>query len=308
MVENSEIRILSLVHKLGNGGAEKQADLFSKRSESDLLPADSVNLSMLSDYDRILVWTPISFLHKPALLLHFLLNRDKYIVGFRSSYRILGRLWRIRLVQFFIFLISKRILSNVKSSQLYFPFTLLSQKKFIYVHNFLENRDYELSIDGPIQCVFLGRLEMEKGLIELVEYWPVSHYTLEIFGKGSLQNFCLKEGLKWRGHRKFNFGEHGRQCRPCLIFPSLREEGVPNSVLEALNYGVPVVIRDNRDSSIFPDDIVYKISFSSTEEIIEVLKLIEMEDRTIQQQRMDWASEWRNKSEQDFNALMSVLC
>jgi glycosyltransferase involved in cell wall biosynthesis len=112
----------------------------------------------------------------------------------------------------------------------------------------------ELSIhsySGGFRFLFLGRLEREKGIVELCEaFWRAfdlqSSIRLDIAGWGSLDKELRK---KYAEHPGFNFlglvdGESKQQaigCANVVIVPSLVDEVFGITVVEAFAFGKPVI-------------------------------------------------------------------
>ncbi|WP_165056676.1 MULTISPECIES: glycosyltransferase [unclassified Adlercreutzia] len=103
------------------------------------------------------------------------------------------------------------------------------------------------------KLLFVGRLEEEKGIKLLLDFWKAQDskcsYELVILGSGSLeravadcQSFCSNVSFLGRL-------EHGCVLEQianseALIFPSLWYEGFPMTIAESFSLGVPVISSD----------------------------------------------------------------
>jgi len=107
-------------------------------------------------------------------------------------------------------------------------------------------------LDEPVRFLFLGQLARHKGPIEVVESFKKilgkdrTNAELHIAGKGPLeeivrQHAAAEERIKFHG---FVAGEAKDQLlreADVLVLPSKWYENAPISVLEAYNYGLPVI-------------------------------------------------------------------
>jgi glycosyltransferase involved in cell wall biosynthesis len=120
-------------------------------------------------------------------------------------------------------------------------------KKIHIVPNWVEDH-YCFNLLKSEQCIFIGRLEPQKGIIELLKAWPI-HERLIIVGDGSLKD-DVNEVIS---NRDLNVEiipklEHSELMKllgisKCLVCWS-EFEGNPKVVLESLFMGVPVVSKD----------------------------------------------------------------
>lgn len=95
-------------------------------------------------------------------------------------------------------------------------------------------------------ALFVGRLEEQKDVKTLLAAWPlvrkrVPAARLSIVGRGPLEAGLRAlgvEGVDWHGFQA-DVAPHWRTAR-ALVLPSLWE-GLPNAVLEAMSWALPVV-------------------------------------------------------------------
>jgi len=110
-----------------------------------------------------------------------------------------------------------------------------------------EPRSFSESSDTKF--LFVGQLEEHKGLKTLIEAWlsaDIKHATLEIVGRGSLDEFVAQAAsenstIVQRGRLEgAALGEAYRQADFCVV-PSLVIENAPTVISESFAAGTPVV-------------------------------------------------------------------
>jgi len=108
-----------------------------------------------------------------------------------------------------------------------------------------------------IRILFLARLEREKGVFETIDAFSLLlkkglPVTLSIAGDGSilseLKNYITTKGftedqLRFLGYVRGNDKIHAYVNHDIYCFPTYYGEGLPNSVLEAMAFGLPVITR-----------------------------------------------------------------
>lgn len=111
------------------------------------------------------------------------------------------------------------------------------------------------SLQGSIDLLFLSRVELAKGVYELLDAYQIirardSRYTLTIAGDGpeleNLRKYAADLKLEGVSFPGFVQGASKIECfRSAAIFcfPSYTE-GMPNAVLEAMAVGLPIVCSD----------------------------------------------------------------
>lgn len=96
--------------------------------------------------------------------------------------------------------------------------------------------------------LFAGRLTREKGILELIQYWPDSQ-ILDIAGDGELKDEVLqiisnKPNIRFIGtYSPSNKSIYANYLG--LVFPSLWMEGSPLVILESFAVGTPVICLSN---------------------------------------------------------------
>ena len=133
-------------------------------------------------------------------------------------------------------LVDKRLLENVSEKSISEKFYKVNQKKIINI-------------------LFMSRIEKRKGIYELLKsykeltksYQNEFEFHLDICGDGSelenIKNYIDRERLEKVTIHGFTQGEKKRMIYEkshLFIFPSYGE-GMPNAVLEAMGFGIPVI-------------------------------------------------------------------
>lgn len=120
----------------------------------------------------------------------------------------------------------------------------------------LENinlKKFDLNQNQTLNILFLSRIEKRKGIYELLEAFKLlksdtlPYITLTICGDGfelvPLQQMIEYENIKGITIKGFISGEEKRDAfanSHIFVFPS-HGEGMPNAVLEAMGFGLPIV-------------------------------------------------------------------
>lgn len=126
-------------------------------------------------------------------------------------------------------------------------FVRIEMKKTQIVPNWVEARN-NFNLPKSEQCIFIGRLEPQKGVIDLVKAWP-THERLIIVGNGPLEDDVMEvisnRDLKAEIIPRLEHSELMKLLgvSKCLVCWS-EFEGNPKVVLESLFMGVPVVAKD----------------------------------------------------------------
>jgi len=106
-----------------------------------------------------------------------------------------------------------------------------------------------------INLLFLSRIEKDKGIFELLSIYDIlkdkyPHINLIISGEGSslfdLKNYIITKQMKNVTITGFVQGDKKKQIylkSDIFVFPTFHGEGMPNVVLEAMAFGLPVITR-----------------------------------------------------------------
>lgn len=97
--------------------------------------------------------------------------------------------------------------------------------------------------------LYVGRLENEKGLLDLLDIWKSidnKNEILKIIGEGTLKEIVKKYANDYNNIEYLGFVDHSLieneiAKSKCLVFPSRLFEGQPTVILEAMKIGVPVI-------------------------------------------------------------------
>ncbi len=183
------------------------------------------------------------------------------------------------------------------TAPIYIGTTTVDQK---LVDNFsIKNKIIRLSKTKNIKILFLARLERSKGIFETVDAvkslldkrMPV---TLSIAGDGPVrkeleeytrQLFDFEDSVRYLGYVRDKekirvFTEHDIYCLPSYT------EGLPNSVLEAMSFGMPVItcpvgglkdmFEDNKMGLLCPIQSVEEVALALEKMITDKDRIIAM--------------------------------
>jgi len=110
-------------------------------------------------------------------------------------------------------------------------------------------------LSSPVKLLFLARMEQEKGVETVLESYSIllesgCTVTLTIAGDGPMLNTARDyveehdlHGVRFAGHVTGLKKAEVFHNSDIYLFPSFHGEGMPNSVLEAMACGLPVVTR-----------------------------------------------------------------
>lgn len=136
------------------------------------------------------------------------------------------------------------VLSN-RARMLYERFGLPSDK-IIMIPNFVSDVGFDPTKEAGHSWVYVGRLSEEKGIRNLLKYWPDDE-RLKIYGDGPLRSLVESKvtnsaNIIYHGHLDRRDISEALASSRGLIFPSeCVEGGIPLSYVEALAAGRPVV-------------------------------------------------------------------
>lgn len=147
------------------------------------------------------------------------------------------------------------ILLTKRAKQIYVQAGLPEQKIEI-VPNFVPDLGFGNYSTQNQEWAFLGRFSPEKGIENLIKYWPKDK-KLVFFGNGPLEGLISTSqnpGIRLGGSLNRDELSKQLQCSKGLIFSSeWPEGGVPLSYCEALSVGLPVVALAGNSAA---DDVI----------------------------------------------------
>lgn len=129
----------------------------------------------------------------------------------------------------------------------------LPQKKVSVIPNFVDDIGFSDVSPGE-DWVYIGRLSEEKGISNLIKYWPDSH-SLRIYGDGPLRSHIESQAQSRINVTYLGGLDHGEVPQVLagargLVFPSeCAEGGIPLSYVEALASGRMVVAKSGNSGA-----------------------------------------------------------
>lgn len=114
--------------------------------------------------------------------------------------------------------------------------------------NFVFDRGFEINGRNSFY-IYVGRIDIEKGVGTMIEAFVGTGYKLRIIGEGSNEEYIKKlcessENIEFLGARDHDFVMMQMKIAKGLIFPSKIYEGFPMVIAEALSCGTPVITSD----------------------------------------------------------------
>jgi glycosyltransferase involved in cell wall biosynthesis len=118
-------------------------------------------------------------------------------------------------------------------------------ERIVVVPNFLDADPAVGAHEGGF-ALFVGRLDVEKGLDTLLEAWRIADLrgrTLKVAGSGPLEASLDRSipGIEWLGRCSNEDVLALMRAAAFLVFPSKCHEGFPMTLLEAMATGLPVL-------------------------------------------------------------------
>jgi len=157
----------------------------------------------------------------------------------------------IKLIEKIVYKFANVIISSSKKDKEYVEVQNKFTGKSFLIQNYVDTENFRpmnLQKKAASLC-FIGRLEVQKNLFELLKALINSEYNLSIVGEGSLKDNLIKFSRENKIKVEFP-GIVGNERLPQLlnqhevfILPSVYE-GMPKSLLEAMACGLPVIGND----------------------------------------------------------------
>ena len=167
---------------------------------------------------------------------------------------------------------------------------LFANRCFYVPYGVKQLSSFPKKMDGALNLIFVGRLEQEKGVLqlfkiekELQKLFIQVNWT--IIGKGNLKQQMIKQ---WEG-KKITFYEPDTttevfdilQKQDIFIFPT-SFEGTPVSILECLSAGVVTITHDLPGGirDIVKEGIGYRCNVNAINEFVNKIEILQ-NDRTL---------------------------
>ncbi len=136
------------------------------------------------------------------------------------------------------------VLSNFAKSKL--EQTGVPTNQIVVKPNFVTTENISKSNHKNEYAVFVGRLSLEKGLVNLINDWGTIKYPLYIIGTGPLGKKAkelskLNDNITFLGNMENKKVKEFLAESSFLVFPSILYEGMPITILEAMSVGVPII-------------------------------------------------------------------
>lgn len=167
----------------------------------------------------------------------------------------------------------------------------------------------DVVMDGQVQLIYVGRIIRAKGLFVLmnsIKKLTGNNWKLIIVGDGDALELLkaqvtdkkLTDKVEFLGHMKYEdvLAELGKS--DIFVLPSLRMEGFPMTIVEAMFFGLPVVVSDigGNSDAVVDGETGYLVDPGKSEDLAN--KLQELIDDP--KKRKSFGIEGRNKAYKEF--------
>ena len=167
---------------------------------------------------------------------------------------------------------------------------LFANRCFYVPYGVKQLPSFPQKMEGALNLIFVGRLEQEKGVLQLFEIEKdLQKLSIQvkwtIIGKGNLKQQLIKQ---WEG-KKIDFFEPDTttqvfdilQKQDIFIFPTLFE-GTPVSILECLSAGVVTITHDLPGGirDIVKEGIGFRCNVNAIDEFVDKIEILQ-NDRTL---------------------------
>ena len=149
---------------------------------------------------------------------------------------------------------SIELLTNIFSDEVHVASQLDTRKLFNFelkkikiVPNWVKVQEFPVK-EKKMSSIFIGRLEPQKGITELIDIWPVNE-SLIVVGDGvfkdTIKQKAYKRGLDLKFIDQLDHGKLMELLSTCKCLVNWSDfEGNPKVILEALFLGVPVIAKN----------------------------------------------------------------
>lgn len=170
--------------------------------------------------------------------------------------------------------------------------TYVSEDKVVVIHNGINPGLFESGStggvdDGGVNLVYVGRIEKSKGLfllLDAVESLDFPNLKLRIVGDGvdfdELKNYSLQKGLddvvNLEGKIPYDKVVQRLAVADIFVLPTLRVEGFPMTLVEAMFSGLPIVASDigGNSDAVVDGETGFLVEPGNTDQLKEKLSLL----------------------------------
>lgn len=194
---------------------------------------------------------------------------------------------------------SKKLLVN--SSLKLEPEKVFVKPNFILSKKVLTNQKTRTN-----RYLFVGRLIETKGIISLLEASKTYNFNLDIIGDGPLktlvQDYCKNNtNISYLGFQNQEYILDKMSTCKALIFPSLKIEGFPVTIVEAFSVSTPVIAADNGPINEIIKNNENGFLYNSITDLIEILKKIDTNEIFIEPLYNKAKESYNNMYSQEIN-------
>lgn len=183
----------------------------------------------------------------------------------------------------------------------------LDPKKVFVKSNFiLSKQTFKNQRPRTNRYLFVGRLIETKGILSVLEASKTYNFQLDIIGDGPLKTLVQdysknNTNVSYLGFQNQEYILEKMSTCKALIFPSLKIEGFPVTIVEAFSVSTPVIAANNGPINEIIQNNENGFLYNTTSELIDILKKIDSNETFIEP-LYDKANEsYTNLYSQDIN-------
>jgi len=161
--------------------------------------------------------------------------------------------------------------------------------------------------------LFVGRLIETKGILSVLEASKTYNFQLDIIGDGPLKTLVQdysknNTNVSYLGFQNQEYILEKMSTCKALIFPSLKIEGFPVTIVEAFSVSTPVIAANNGPINEIIHNNENGFLYNTTSELIDILKKIDSNETFIEPLYDKSNESYTNLYSQDINykKLMSI--
>lgn len=186
-------------------------------------------------------------------------------------------------------------------------------KIFVKSNFILSNKSVNIDNERTNRYLFVGRLIETKGILTLLEAAKLFSFELDIIGDGPLrktiEDYCKEhKNISYLGFQNQEYILDKLSTCKALIFPSIKIEGFPVTIVEAFSTSTPVLAADNGPINEIIKHDENGFLFKSLEELVKLLRKINNNELSIQHHYHNALESYRKLYSQEINyqKLMSI--